>query len=78
MPINKPGELTSMDDDQLPILSATLDEICNKALSVKHTSVLPTIGTVAEGEVVIYDDGMGVKRIYVVTGKKNLGYIALT
>jgi len=27
---------------------------------------------------VIYDDGAGVKRIYYVTSKGNLGYIALT
>lgn len=78
MPINKPCEMTSMGDNQLPVLNGILDEICSKALSVKHSSVLPTVLTVAEGELVIYDDGASTKRIYVVTGKKNLGYLNLT
>lgn len=78
MPINRPGELTSMNDDQLPTLNGIIGEICSKALSVKHSAVLPTAKTVAEGELVIHDDGNGVKRIYVITGKKNLGYINLT
>ena len=56
----------------------TLEAVVAKAISVKHTSVLPTSSTVAEGELVIYDDDAGTKRLYVITGKKNLGYVTLT
>ena len=56
----------------------TLEAVCAKAISVKHTKVLPTAATVAEGELVIYDDDAGTKRLYVVTGKKNLGFVKLT
>jgi len=75
--IDTPGSLTSMKDEQLPVLSGILDAICTKALSVKYSSVLPTASTVAEGEIVIYDDGAGTKRMYVITKKKNLGYVEL-
>ena len=76
--INKNAEVTSMDQSQLPTLNSILDTICAKAMSVKITNVLPTATTVSEGELVVYDNGAGVKRIYVITGKKNLGYINLT
>ena len=56
----------------------TLEAVVAKAISVKHTKVLPTAETVAEGELVIYDDDAGTKRLYVVTGKKNLGFVNLT
>lgn len=78
MPINKPGEMTSMEDNQLPILNGIINEICTKAMSVKYSSVVPTATTVAEGEIVIYDNDAGTKRLYVVTNKKNLGYVNLT
>jgi len=76
--INRPAQMTSMNDEQLPVLDSILDTICTKALSVKYSGVLPTSSTVAEGEIVIYDDDAGTKRLYVITGKKNLGYVNLT
>ena len=76
--INKTADMISMGDDQLPTLNSILDGIRIQAMTVKHTSTVPTTGTVSEGQVVIYDNGSGTKRIYVVTGKGNLGYVALS
>lgn len=78
MGIDKTASITSMENSQLPTLNSILDNIQTQALSSKNTSVLPTIKTVPEGQIVIYDDGAGTKRLYVVTAKKNLGYINLT
>lgn len=50
----------------------------NKLANIMRTSILPTVKTIAEDHLVIYDDGNGVKRLYMVTAKKNLGYINLT
>jgi hypothetical protein len=78
MSIDKTASITSMGDDQLPTLNGILENIQSQALSAKNTSILPTIKTVPEGQVVIYDDGAGTKRLYVVTAKKNLGYVNLS
>ena len=76
--IDKTSEMTSLDNSQLPALNSILDGIRIQALSVKHTSKQPTVETVSEGQIVIYDDGAGTKKLYVVTGKGNLGYVSLT
>ena len=82
--IDKTSDMTSLDNSQLPVLNSILDGIRIKALSVKHTSKLPTASSVAEGQVVIYDSAAvrgvddGTKRLYVVTGQGNLGYVNLT
>ncbi len=76
--IDKTADMTSLDNSQLNTLNSIIDGIRIQAMSVKHTSKEPTVKTVQEGQVVIYDDGAGTKRLYVVTGKKNLGYVNLT
>jgi hypothetical protein len=76
--IDKTADVTSMDPSQVPVLNNILDGIRIQAMSVKHTSILPTVKSVSEGQVIIYDDGEGTKRLYVVTAKKNLGYVTLT
>ena len=76
--IDKRADITSLEGSQINILNNELDSIRTQALSVKHTSKLPTVESVSEGQVVIYDDGVGTKRLYVVTAKKNLGYVSLT
>jgi len=76
--IDKPNEIVSFEEHQIPALNSMLDAIFNKALSIKSSSVLPTEDTVAEGEIVVYDDGAGTKRLYIKTAKKNLGYVNLT
>ena len=76
--IDKTADVTSMDQSQVPVLNNILDGIRSQALSVKHTSKLPSVASVSEGQLVIYDDGAGTKRLYVVTAKKNLGYVTLT
>lgn len=50
----------------------------NKIANIMRTSILPTAKTVPEDHLVIYDDGNGTKRLYMVTAKRNLGYITLT
>lgn len=67
-----------MKDEAVPALNAIISAIRRNAPAVKHTSVEPSTDNVGEGQLVIYDNGSGTKRIYVVTGKKNLGYITLT
>ena len=76
--IDKNADMTSMENSQVNTLNSILDTIRTQAMSVKLTGVLPTVKTVSEGQVVIYDDGAGTKRLYVVTAKKNLGFINLT
>ena len=78
MSIDRTADITSMKDDQLPTLRKILDNIQEQAMSVKNTSILPTTDTVSAGQLVVYDDGAGTKRLYVVTAKKNLGYVNLT
>lgn len=74
--IDKPIDIT--DSKNVAAINEVIAAICNGAAGVQHTATLPTIKTVGEGKFVIYDDDNGTKRIYVVTGKKNLGYITLT
>lgn len=76
--INKPGDITKFDDTQVPMLRTMLDSLFNNASGVKYTDTVPTVKNVAQNDVVIYDDGAGTKRIYVITGKGNLGFINLT
>ena len=78
MPIHRPAEITSLGNESVPVINSIISHICDKATSIKYTSILPTITTVAEGEIVVYDNNAGTKRIYFVTGKKNIGYINLT
>ena len=78
MSIPKTDQVVAMDKGNLPTLQKILDDIRTQAVSSKLTAILPTDKTVQIGELVIYDDGAGTKRIYTKTGKGNLGWIALT
>lgn len=79
MPIEKPTDVTSFETDaQVANLNENLNALFEKASTIKPTDIIPTVETVAVGELVIYDDGAGTKRLYVVTAKKNLGYVNLT
>ena len=76
--LEKTGSMTSMDNSQTNTLNSIIENIQSQALSIKHTNILPTVKTVSEGQLVVYDDDAGTKRLYVVTQKKNLGYVTLT
>ena len=76
--INRPGDVTKFDDTQVAMLAAMFDSLFTNAASTKSTDIVPTTDTLGPGEVVIYDNGSGTKRLYVLTGKGNLGYVALT
>ena len=66
-----------MDNSQVNILNSIINGIRLQAMSVKYTSKIPTVKTVQEGQIVIYDDGAGITRLYVITGEGNLGYVDL-
>jgi hypothetical protein len=70
--IDKPIDLNSLDQSNLPQLNEIISSICQRAASVKYTDVVPTAETVAEGEVVIYDNNAGTVGAYVITQKKHL------
>jgi len=76
--INKPGDITSFDKPQVAILKNMLDSLFVNSAGIQNTNIVPTTSTLSPGEIAIYDDGAGTKRIYVTTGKGNLGYVALT
>lgn len=76
--LDKPGDITNFNESNLPVLGNIIDRICEQAAKIRYTSVLPTSATIHEGELVIYDNGGGIKRIYVITREGNLGYIVLT
>jgi hypothetical protein len=76
--LDKPGELTSLDKTSLPTMKNMLDKIFKDAGGFRYTNVEPTAKTVHEGEIVVYDNGLGVKAIYVITAQGNLGYVNLT
>jgi len=78
MTISKPGDITKFDETQVAILRNMLETLFNNAASIKNTDVVPTTSTLSPGEIAIYDNGSGTKRLYVTTGKGNLGYVALT
>ncbi len=71
-------QITTMGEDSLPTLRKILDDIRRVAAQVRLTATLPTANTVQQGEIVIYDDGAGTKRLYTKTGKGNLSWVALT
>lgn len=70
--IDKPIDLTSMDQASLPQLNEIIAKICGSAATIKYTDVIPTVETVAEGELVIYDNNAGTMGAYVITQKKHL------
>lgn len=75
--MRKPSDVTRMDDSQTPQLNALIEDIYIKSLSIKYVDEVPTIDSVSNNELVVYDNGAGTKRLYVVTNKKNLGYVTL-
>lgn len=76
--IEKPGDVVKFDELNVPVLGNIINKICDRAAAFRYTDIEPTVGTVHEGEIVVYDDGAGTKAIYVVTGQGNLGYVTLT
>ena len=76
--ISKPGDVTKFDQTQIAMLKTMLDSLFVNAAGIKNTNVVPTTSTLGPGEIAIYDNGSGTKRVYVTTGKGNLGYVALT
>ena len=75
--INLPGSLPPSHPNAA-VMGNILNAIAKDGMSVTTTNVVPTVATVQQGQAVIYDNGSGTKRIYVVTHLGNLGYISLT
>jgi hypothetical protein len=76
MTIDKIYQVSGMRDANLPDLQRVIDHISNKAFGFSYSDTVPT--DVPEGQIIIYDDGAGTKRVYFKTGKGNLGWVALT
>jgi len=76
--IDKPADVTNFDKDQVPVLGAMMDKLYKEAAGIRQTNVTPTTSTVHEGEIVIYDDGSGVREMYTITKEGNLGKIRLS
>ena len=55
-----------------------LEYLHKQAVGFKYTTTVPTTAHVPTGAIVIHDDGNGTKRLYVRTGKDNIGYLPLT
>ena len=60
------------------VMGNILNTIARDGMGVTTTNVVPTVATVQQGQAVIYDNGAGTKRIYVITHLGNLGYISLS
>lgn len=78
MAIQRPAEMTGLNDEHLNVFNSIIDAICSNAAGITHVSTEPTIKTVPEGHVVLYDNGTDTRRLYMVTAKKKLCYITLT
>lgn len=66
------------DLQNLPMMRKIIGNIQERAIEFLYTSTLPTVDTVPNGKFVVYDDGAGTKRLYVKTGRGNLGFVNLT
>lgn len=55
-----------------------LEYLHKQSVPFKYTTTVPTTAHVPTGAIVVHDDGNGTKRLYVRTGKDNVGYITLT
>ena len=70
--------LTKFEDSQVANVQGALEDIKANSMRVRYDDKIPTINTLKENEFVVYDDGAGTKRLYTITRKGNLGFIALT
>lgn len=59
-------------------IQKAFEHLHSQAIKITLADDVPTTDTVPSGVVVVYDDGAGTKRLYVRTGKNNIGYINLT
>jgi len=78
MPLDKLDTVTDFEPTSVPILQKVLDGIRTNAVNIRYMNTVPTTANIRQGEIVVYDNGAGTKRIYVITGEKNLGFINLT
>lgn len=88
----KPMDVTNMEEGQTAQLDSMMTDIYLKNAKIRYVidkrdipggdpidpNLIPTVDTVQQNELVVYDDGIGVKRLYLITGRGNLGYITLT
>lgn len=59
-------------------IQKAFEHIHSQAIKITMADDEPTADTVPAGVVVVYDNGSGTKRLYVRTGKNNIGYVTLT
>lgn len=76
MTIDKIYQVSALGERNLPELTKVLDHIHAKSFGFSYSDTIPT--DVPEGQMIIYDNDAGTKRIYFKTGKGNMGWIGLT
>lgn len=69
MAIEKIGTFTP---EQIPILNELLRQLDDGKFSVKYFTAVPTTSTLNKGEIGVYDDGAGTRRVYIVSSSDNL------
>jgi len=88
--MTKPMDVTNLEEGQTAQLDSMLSDIYLKNMKIRYVTddrrsgaaidpnLIPTVDTVQQNELVLYDDGVSVKRLYLITGRGNLGYVNLT
>jgi len=71
-------KVPSLDKENISTLQRSLANLHERSAGITYTETVPTVDTVPSGGIVVYDDGLGDMRLYVRTGKGNIGYIALS
>ena len=69
-------KLSELSPENLNVIHKVFSSIYEQAVGIEYVSSVPT--EVPYGKLVVYDNGAGTKRLYVKTGKGNIGYITLT
>ena len=81
MAIDEVYQINTNSPDETPTLKKALSSIAEQAVGSQYIDTLPTDPStikVPAGKMVIYDNGSGTLRLYVKTGKGNVGYVTLT
>lgn len=65
-------------EEDASTLQKALEHIHATAAGFAYLKEEPTAKTVPFGQVCVYDNGSGTKRLYVRTGEDSIGYVTLT
>jgi hypothetical protein len=60
-------DVTRFTQEQVANLQQTLENYKKDGLRIRYESVIPTIETIKENEIVVYDDGAGTQSLYTIS-----------